>query len=225
MKRKYCKGIAGAALFCGAIAASAQQYYYFTAEGAGPYVRAEIGPSFFQDGRLNQFGGPADNSVQFDTGLAADAAFGFAFNQNFSVDFESGFIGARINNVQGYTSDNSSIYNVPLLVNATFSVPIPRTNIVPYAGIGAGGSISVFRTDGFSDGATTVFGRETDGVIAYQAFAGVRFMLTPQMSLGVGYKYFATADPVFSYPPSPNFDVGFQGVRTHSVLFTFQFNF
>ena len=225
MKRKYCKGIVGAALFCGAITAPAQQYYYLNTEGAGPYVRAGAGPSFFQDGRLNQFGGPANNSVQYDTGLAADGAVGFAFNQIFSVDLESGFIGAHINNVQGYSSRHSSIADVPLLANATFSVPIPRTNIVPYAGIGAGGAISMFDTDGFSDGVTTVFGRETDGVFAYQAFAGVRFMLTPQMSLGVGYKYFATGNPTFSYPPSPNFDVGFQGVRTHSILFTFQFNF
>lgn len=225
MKRKNCKGIVGAALFCGAIAAPAQQFYYLNTEGAGPYVRAGIGPSFFQDGRLNQFGGSADSSVRYDVGLAADGAVGFAFNQNFSMDFESGFIGARINNVQGYSSHDSSIDNVPLLVNATFSVPIPRTNIVPYAGIGAGGAISTFHADGFSDGLTTVFGRETDGVFAYQAFAGVRFMLTPQMSLGVGYKYFATDNPTFSYPPSPDFDVGFQGVRTHSVLFTFQLNF
>ncbi len=225
MKRKYCKHIVAAALFCGAIAAQAQEYYYFSADGEGPYLRAGTGPSFFQDGRLNQFGGPANGSVRYDTGLAADAAFGFAFNQNVSVDFELGFIGARINDVRGYSSENSSVVNVPLLVNATFSLPIPRTNIVPYAGIGAGGAIATFHTDGFSDGVTTVYGRESDGVFAYQAFAGVRFMLTPQMSLGVAYKYFATDDPVFSYPPRPDFDVGFQGVRTHSVLFTFQFNF
>lgn len=225
MKHKYYTGIVATALFCGTTAATAQQYYYFTTEGEGPYFRAGIGPSFFQDGRLNQFGGPANNSVRYDTGLAADAAFGFAFNQNFSLDFESGFIGARINHVQGYSSDDSSIDNLPLLVNATFSAPIPRTNIIPYAGIGAGGAISTFHTDGFSDGLTTVYGQESEGVFAYQVFAGVRFLLTPQMSLGVGYKYFATDNPVFSYPPSPNFDVGFQGVRTHSILFTLQLNF
>jgi hypothetical protein len=46
-----------------------------------------------------------------------------------------------------------------------------------------------------------------------------------RISLDLGYKYFATGNPTFSYPPSPNFDVGFRGARTHSVLFAFRFDF
>ena len=225
MKRKMSIHLVAVVLFLGAITAQAQQYYYFTAEGAGPYLRAGVGPSFFQDGRLKQFGGPADSSVQYDTGLAGDLAFGYAFNQFFSLDFESGYIGARIHSVAGYTSDHSSIANVPLLANATLFLPIPHSNVVPYAGVGAGGAVSVFDTDGLSDGVTTVDGRESDTEFAWQAFAGVRFMLSPHASLGVGYKYFATGAPTFSYPPSPNFDVGFRGVQTHSVLLTFQMSF
>ena len=70
-----------------------------------------------------------------------------------------------------------------------------------------------------------VYGSEDDMVFAWQAFAGLRFQLNPRISFGIGYKYFATGNPTFSYPPSPNFNVGFDGVRTHSVLFTFQMNF
>ena len=218
--------LAAAALFClGAIAAQGQQYYFLSDVGAGPYLRLGAGPSFFQDGRLKQFGGSADSSVRYDAGLAADLGMGYAFDEFFSLDFETGYIGARINNVSGFTSHRSTIANVPLLANFTVSGPIPRTNIVPYAGVGAGGAVSIFDTDNLNDGVTTVVGRESDTVFAWQAFAGVRFMLGPHASLGVGYKYFATADPTFSYPPSPNFDVGFRGVRTHSVLLTLEFNF
>ena len=205
--------------------ANSQTYYYFVPEDAGPYIRAGIGPSFFQDGRLKQFGGPVDSYVRYDTGLAADFALGYAFDQFFSLDFETGYIGAQINSVSGHTSHNSTLSNVPLLVNAAVSLPIPRSNVVPYFGFGVGDAVSVFDTDEFSDGATEVLGRESDSVFALQAFAGVRFKLGPRTSLGVGYKYFATGDPTFSYPPSPNFDVGFRGVRTHSVLLTLQFGF
>jgi len=223
MKSKYFIGIA---VVCfGAIGAQGQQYYYFNTEGAGPYFRAGVGPSFFEDGQLKQFGGPADSSVQYDTGLAGDLGMGYAFDKYFSLDFETGYIGTRINDVDGFASDHSSIANVPLLANATLSLPIPHTNIVPYAGVGAGGAVSVFDTDSLSDGVTTVTGRESDGVFAGQVFAGVRFMLGPHTSLGFGYKYFATGNPTFSYPPSPNFDVGFRGVRTHSLLLTLQYNF
>jgi hypothetical protein len=75
MKRKFCKGSVGAALLWGAITApAAEEYYYLNTEGAGPYFRERVEPSFFQDGHLNQFGGPANNSVRYDTGLTADAA-------------------------------------------------------------------------------------------------------------------------------------------------------
>ncbi len=225
MKRETVCHFIAATLFLGAITSHGQQYYYLDEEGTGPYIRAGVGPSFFQDGRLKQFGGPADSSVRYDTGVAGDFALGYAFNRFFSLDFETGYIGARINNVPGYTSERSTISNVPLLANATVSFPIPHSNIVPYAGVGAGGAVSDFNTDGFSDGVTTVVGHESDTVFAWQAFAGVRFMLGPRASLGFGYKYFATRDPTFSYPPGPNFDVGFRGVNTHSVLLTFQVNF
>lgn len=239
MTRRNFPIIAGA-LFClGAFTAYAQNYntepppaapppsdyYFFTPEGAGPYFRAGAGPSFFQDGRLTQFGGPANNTVQYDAGAAVNAAVGYAFNKFFAMDFETGYIGARIRNVPGYFSDNSTIENVPLLFNGVISIPNRRNNVVPYFGAGVGPSVSVFDTDGFSDGSTTVFGRESDTVFALQVFAGLRFMINPEMSLGFGYKYFATGDPTFSYPPGPNFDVGFKGVRTHSVLFTFEWMF
>ena len=48
------------------------------------------------------------------------------------------------------SSDNSRLYNVPFLVNATLSFPIPRTNIIPYVGAGVGGADVVFDTDNFS---------------------------------------------------------------------------
>jgi opacity protein-like surface antigen len=221
-----------ASFFClGASLANAQYYWYFPA-GAGPYIRAGVGPSIFQDGKLQQFStqgfsGPANQPVSYDTGVAFDAALGYAFDKYFGVDFESGYVWARIHNIPGYDANGSSIGNVPLLVNGTLSLPIPHTNIVPYMGAGAGGSVSVFDARAFSDQAQTetAYGTESDTVFAYQAFAGVRFMLGPNASLGVGYKFFATDAPVFSYPPSPNLNIGFRGVYTHSILFTLQFNF
>jgi OmpA-OmpF porin, OOP family len=115
-----------------------------------------------------------------------------------------------------------------LLLNATLSLPIPHTNIVPYIGGGAGGAVTTFDARSFSAqtaGSPTLYGSEDDAVFAYQAFAGVRFMLSRNVSAGVGYKYFATSNPTFSYPPGPNVNTDFEGVRTHSILFTFQVNF
>ena len=192
-----------------------------------------LGPSFYQNGVLKQFtsqgfSGPANQPVSYNTGIAFSAAMGYAFNKYFGLDFETGYQEAGINNIPGYFSNNSYISNVPLLVNGTFSLPIPHTILVPYIGAGGGGSISVFYADSFGNQGinnATAFGSESEAVYAYQAFAGLNFKISRNISLGLGYKYFATGDPTFSYPPGPNLNISFKGVRTHSVLFTFQCNF
>jgi opacity protein-like surface antigen len=217
MKRRnfYCAaGLMWLALF------SAQaQYYYAPPAGVGPYFKADIGPSFFQDGQLNDFGGPAGNSVRYDTGLAAAASVGYAFNSNLSAGLEVGYNGAQIDSVPGFVSDNSSLSYVPVLVNATLSFPIPHTNIIPYVGAGVGFADAVFDTDRFGNGADFVTGSESDVVPAGQIFAGVRFRVLPQTTVGLGYEFFATGDPSFNYPPD-NFHVRFQGARAHAFLLT-----
>jgi opacity protein-like surface antigen len=228
MNNRYAVGMAALSLCLGAAMAQAQ-YYSYLPEGAGPTFRLGVGPSFFQDGRLTQYGTSVSSPVDFDTGLAFDAGLGWAFNKYAAVDFETGFIGAEINNVPGYISDNSRIYNVPFLVNATLSYPIPRTNIIPYIGAGVGGADVVFDTDQFGPSSTDfVSGSADDVVFAGQIFAGVRFQLTRHMALDLGYKYFATGNPTFSGPNDNtpgNFDVSFKGARTHSVLFGLTFDF
>jgi opacity protein-like surface antigen len=224
MKRRRFQLVFAGLLCLGVVAADAQ-YYYAASAGAGPYLRADLGPSFFQDGRLRDYGGPAGNVVRYDTGLTADAALGYAFNPNFSADFEMGYNGAKIDSVPGFASDNSRLYNVPFLFSAEFSLPIPRSNVVPYFGAGVGFSETVFDTDRFGPAPNNfVSGTESDTVPAGQVFAGVRFRLTPNASLGIGYKFLATGDPSFSYPPD-DFNVGFRGARTHSILLTFDLLF
>jgi opacity protein-like surface antigen len=199
--------------------------------GAGPYFRGGVGPSFFQSGTLKGytispgFAGPSNQRVSYDTGVALDIAGGYAFDKYFGLDFETGYIWAQFDNIQNYQVNDSSIGNVPLLVNGTLSLPIPHTPIVPYIGGGVGGAISELDSHHFTGNGEFAEGTESDAVFAYQAFAGLRFMLGSHVSLGVGYKYFATGNPTFDYPPGPDLDISFKGVRTHSVLLTLQVNF
>ena len=236
MKNRYVAGMVALSLCLGATVAQAQYFYYLPPD-EGPILRLGIGPSFFQDSKLTQFSGPGiptsgptPSTVDYNTGLAFDAAFGWAFNKYAALNFETGFIGAEINNVPGYISDNTRLYNVPFLVNFTLSYPIPRTNIIPYVGAGVGGADMVFDTDNFTQNSSeiTISGSENDVVFAGQLFAGVRFKLNRHLSFDLGYKYFATDRPTFSYPAlggGPNLDVGFRGARTHSVLFGLTFDF
>ncbi len=224
MKHRNVAAAGALLLWLGATEVQAQYYSYLPPD-EGPILRLGIGPSVFQDGRLTEYGTYPNSTVHFDTGLALEGAFGWAFNKYTAVDFETGFIGAKMNNVPGYISDNSRLYNVPFLVNFTFSYPIPRTILVPYIGAGIGGADVVFDTDQFGPNTSDyVTGSESDAVIAGQVFAGLRFQLSRNISFDVGYKFFATGDPTFTYPPD-SFNVGFRGARTHSILVAFKFGF
>ena len=223
-------GMASLVLAAAGTLASAQSRYYWSTEGAGPYCRFAIGPTFFQQGKLTGFGGPANSPVNYDVGFAADTAFGYAFNKYLATDFQFGFLGTSINSVPGYFSSNSYVSQLPFLANVIFSYPIRRTLLVPYLGAGLGGSFTSFSTDGFGDTATGVFGTESDVVFAWQAFAGLRVNVNRDMSVGIGYRYLTTMNPTYSYPPGypftgPNWDVTFKGIQSHSVLFDFQFRF
>jgi opacity protein-like surface antigen len=204
-------------------------YGYFFPPDAGPYFRAEAGPTIYQNGELKTFGGPASGSVHYRVGAMTDADFGYAFNKYIEAGIELGFNGTTIDSIPGYSLRNAQYYNVPFLANVTFSYPIPHTFLTPYIGGGAGGSDAIFDPDQMSNGSgpgsVAVYGSENDVVFAWEAYAGLRFQFTPNMSLGLGYKYFATGDPNFSYPPSPNFNVGFRGVETHSIMASFTLSF
>jgi opacity protein-like surface antigen len=207
----------------------APAYLYALPPDAGPYASLDAGPTFYQNGELKNFDGPASGSVHYAVGASADVSFGYAFNRYVAAGVELGLNTTTIDSIPGYTLSDAQFYNLPFLVNLTFSYPIPHTFITPFIGGGLGGSDSVFNPAGMSDNNfnSNVAGEADDVVFAWEAYAGLRFQLNPAMSLGIGYKYFGTGNPNFSYPtyPPPDITVGFRGVETHSILATFTWRF
>jgi len=198
---------------------------------SGPYFRLDIGPSFFQDGQLTSFStpgvppsGPVPSPVKYRIGFAGDGAFGYAFNKYIAADFEVGYIGAEIDSVPGYYANNSHLDNIPFIANVRLSYPIPHTFLVPYIGAGVGGSDVNFDGHYFGNNFDTVVGSVDEVVFAWQFFAGLRFRVARELTLGVGYKYFGTENTTFTYPPD-NFNVGFEGVKSHSILFSLELKF
>jgi opacity protein-like surface antigen len=221
--------------------AQAQYLWSDLPPGMGPYFRVGLGPAFFRDSNLKGFSFPTtpvapgftgpSGKVRYDVGASGGLALGFAFNQYVGLDVQTGYTWARMSGVQNYDANDSTMGNVPFLANLTLSLPIAHTHIIPFVGGGIGGSDSVFDAHSFTEPVSGYFvsDNEDDVVFAWQAFAGVRFMLSPKISMGLGYDFFMTGNPTFHYPfsspPPPNLNVEFEGVRTHSIIFMLQANF
>jgi opacity protein-like surface antigen len=206
------------------------QFHNELPEGAGPYGRLMIGPTVPEAGKLISYGGFPGGDVDYTVGIAASAAIGYSFNRYLAADFEFGVISAYIDSVQGFYSYDSYLDNLPFVVNLSARYPSPGTLVTPYIGGGAGGTATTFSTDGFGDNFTVAYGTETEVVFAWQAFAGVNVALNKNMAVGLGYRYFACEDSSFSFPPyypyyGPDLNIKFEGIRSHSVLISFNYRF
>jgi opacity protein-like surface antigen len=206
--------------------------------GTGPYFRFGGGPSFYFDGTLKRYGVVApvvqNARVTYSTGFALDFGMGYAFNKYVSVGFDTGYLETWINSVNspGFSTGNAYVSNIPFMAEATFSYPIPHTIIIPYLRLAGGGSSSQFWANGSGFGSGTpingtVVGSAWDTVFAYSATAGVRFRVSRNFSVAVGYNYFSTADTRYTYFDGfgNSIDVDFKGVQANTALVTLQWNF
>src|SRR5688572_29660448 len=110
------------------------------ADGPGPYLKAEIGPSITEDVTLRDFLGlGGGGKIEFDPGMRLGIGGGYAFNDFIAIGGETGVAFNYIDNISGgfRGEGDSSISQVPLLGNIVFKFPNP-TGLVPYVGAGAG---------------------------------------------------------------------------------------
>lgn len=196
------------------------------------YVHLDLGPSFAEDTGVTEFLGPAQGAeVEFETGVRLDLAGGYRVTDWFGVEMETGFASMFVDHISGVGSvdvNNSSFTTVPLLVNVVFQVPNP-SRLVPFAGGGVGGALSMFYADDITNYNTFfVDGSDSDAVFAFQGFAGLRFQINDAMSAGLVYKYFYTDAASWGVEDDfdqPIGDIAFEEVKMHSVSAFFSVKF
>lgn len=206
----------------------------FITEDAGWYWGADLGASVAQDGHLTQFAHlSVSDPVHYGVGMGMELSGGYAFNRYFALEFQTGWTWNPINSVENAAAHDSSLSSVPFMANAVFRYPIPGTRVVPYAGAGAGGALSVFDADGFTRSAGTsavwLYDAASDFVFAWQAFAGVRVELNDRISVGVSYRYQAVDPSSFSFESDfyggPTVKIGFSALNTHLAAISFNMKF
>lgn len=192
------------------------------------YFRFDIGPAWSQETDLDEFASEnvAGAELKFDTGLRLSVAGGYQVTDWFSAELETGFI-YNSGDIRGVASDGDvSVSRTPILANVVFQCP-KSSPFIPFLGAGIGGAASLLYADDIAIGTTTADGSFGDFVFAWQAFAGVRYAINEQMSLGLVYKYFYSGasdwEPDLSIGTSG--DISADSIQTHSVGFAFNFNF
>jgi len=192
--------------------ASAQVY---GSPGRGPnglYLRGEGGWDHMNDATGRTTTGIIYTSRQ-DEGYLLGGALGWKMDQlrlELGLDFaNAGIKSVSLNNANS-TSASGSMRNTSGMLNAFWDF---RTDsaFVPYIGIGVGAT-SVRLDNVRRNGA--LLSDSSDLEFAYQPMVGVNFFVTPNLALGLQYRYFASVDPSFSFPG------GRVGVKneSHNVL-------
>ncbi len=194
------------------------------------FVAGDIGGEWTLDTHVkNFFDDPLapGAKVKFDPGVRFGFSGGYFVTDFMAIGGETGVMANWIDSVSGPSIVHDVYFsNVPFLATLRFQCP-SRCSFIPYFGGGVGGSATVLDADQLTIGLTTMHGSDATVVFAYEAFGGFRFRISPEMSLGVEYRYFATGDPEWEAEDffGGHNHMSFAGVQTHNVSFTFEYNF
>ncbi|MBC8002751.1 MAG: outer membrane beta-barrel protein, partial [Opitutaceae bacterium] len=117
--------------------------------------------------------------------------------------------------------------HVPFIFNVVFRCDRTNSNWLPYIGAGAGCDASIINLDHTITPVpgVTVDGTDVSMVFAWQAFAGVRYRIDPNMSIGAGYKYYQAQGGSWDVQYSGSNSIQFGQARVHGILVEFNMKF
>ena len=176
------------------------------------YVGFDAGSAFQQNVTLtgSQLG---TEKVSYSTGPRLDLQIGYKLSTNWAAEFEMGLIISPVSDSRNLDStfDSTALLQAPLLLNLVYKRPLGN-GWSAYVGAGGGAVFNQYQ-DIF--GATT----PVHAAAAYQGMAGIKYALSKNWEIGLGYKILGTSD----------YDVE-SGVRStgnlcQSVLLTFTRHF
>ncbi len=182
--------------------------------------RIDIGGSLPQDPSLSEIGGPVTGGGKMDlsAGMQFDLALEYRITPWLSVGGELGFTFNEVNSVGNWSYPDSALSQMSMMANVM--VEYPRGRLVPFAGVGAGGVFSSLTFGNYYDYYySDSDGEGTDFVPAFQAFAGIRYGFAEQWSIGVTYRFLATASQDWNVEwwNGANFRLGVDNVCIHSI--------
>ena len=179
------------------------------------YLRGDIGPALTEDLDADFFPGAGTVNLDLDPGMRFGVAGGALFGDYFALELETGWIFNEIDSISGFDDVDGYVSQVPFLVNAAFQFR-NNTGLTPFIGAGAGGSAIGINLDEAESALVELDGSAGDVVFAWQGFAGLKFELNDNFSVGLIYKFLWSDDAEWEVDDRAQ-DIEVDGTRTHSI--------
>jgi opacity protein-like surface antigen len=164
---------------------------------SGPYGEFRGGGLFVADSNTKLSGTPGSHTADFDAGFAIAGAVGYRFNRHLRAEVEAGYRQAEIGELTipglGRLDGDWDIGVVTTLVNVIYDIDYRDAPVVPYVGGGFGYGLAMLDSD--AEAALRMDASSAE--LAWNLLAGVRFRVTGNALLSVGYRYLETTDPDF----------------------------
>lgn len=165
----------------------------------GPYFSFNAGLAMLRDSDTNDRYVPGTFTVETDSGFTGTVAMGFRINPNIRLEAEFAYQKNDLDRMNYGWWDTAKldgdIWSNSILINGYIDF-VNDSPFTPFVTAGLGGAY-VKLNDLKIPGEWGPGYNGNDTVFAYQVGAGVGYALTPQVTLDVKYRYFATADPDF----------------------------
>ncbi len=191
------------------------------------YLNFEAGASIMSDVNVKSATGGGSGKLDFDTGFRGGVSFGWRFCHSLSAELETGVAFNKISSINGNTLSDfgarADLYQVPLLANVVYQ-PHLKHGFRPYVGFGIGGVAGVFDSESvpLSGSASNPNFNNVDFTFAYQAQAGLKFVVSKSMDFGVAYKYLGTLEHSWS---DQGVTLKTDGTMTHAVVASLTWRF
>jgi len=198
--------------------ASGQSYY----DGKFWYASFDIGGSIPVNPSLRTISGPVTggDSIELSAGMQLALDVGVKVTPWLSIGGEFGLSYNEVGNVGNWRWPDSSLSQLSTMLNVTLQWP--EGPFVPFIGVGGGGVLSQIGFGYYNDYyyyASGYDGEGSDYVGAWQAFAGARYELSDNFSVGVIYRYLATGRQKWDVEwwDGYRFQIGVDSVQVHSI--------
>lgn len=176
----------------------------------GWYIGVEAGANWIDDADANilidlgtEIGTTTTNAeLEFETGWAALATVGYAFENSWRLEGELGY---RAND---FSLGSAEVTEWSFMFNALYDFDLSPSMTFSLGG-GVGYDDATVKLPGFED---------SEGNFAYQGIAGLNYALGKRTDLTLTYRYLIIDDPEFDFS-APPISIGYdiESVRKHSL--------